>query len=202
MSPEQIGGKPISATSDIFSLGVVFYEMLAGRLPFTGDSSLAVLSAIVNEHPVPLGRLKPELPAALASLVMSMLEKERSARPSAVEVDDALDKILGSPAMVGAGHTGGAAKDGRPRGRTPHARGRISGHGLRPWPDCDDHRRAGDRQDQPRGGSARRDRGGSASAGHRAGPLFRAVEWRGSYLPILEVLDSLLHGQTIGRFTR
>jgi serine/threonine protein kinase len=97
MSPEQIGGKPIAAASDIFSLGVVFYEMLAGRLPFTGDSSLAVLTAIVNEHPVPLGRLKPELPVALASLVMSMLEKERSARPSAVEVDDAFDKILGSP---------------------------------------------------------------------------------------------------------
>jgi len=201
MSPEQIGGKPISATSDIFSLGVVFYEMLAGRLPFTGDSSLAVLTAIVNEHPVPLGRLKPELPAALSSLVMSMLEKERSARPSAVEVDDALDKILGSPAMVVpvtlAPPRKTVGREAERRTLVEVFQGTVSGRG-----------RIATITGEP--GIGKTSLVEEVLAEIAVGP-HRPVIVRGrcserlngaeAYLPILEVLDSLLHGQTIGRFT-
>ena len=180
MSPEQIGGKPISASSDIFSLGVVFYEMLAGRLPFTGESSLTILSAIVNEHPVPLGRLKPELPVALASLVMAMLEKDRAARPSAVEVDDAFDKILGSGSMVApvtlAAPRKTVGRETERRALLEVFQGTVSGRG-----------RIATITGEPGIGKTSLVEevlaeicGRSASAAHRAGPLLRAAEWRGS----------------------
>jgi serine/threonine protein kinase/dienelactone hydrolase len=80
MSPEQAEGKPVDARSDIFSAGVVFYEMLAGRRPFDGDSTLAVLTNLLRETPPPLRSLRPGTPDPVANIVQRCLEKAPSAR--------------------------------------------------------------------------------------------------------------------------
>jgi serine/threonine protein kinase/Tol biopolymer transport system component len=77
MSPEQASGRPLDARSDIFSCGIVLYELLAGKRPFTGQSDLEVLQAIVNATSPPL----PEsLPSALQSVVEKALEKDPADR--------------------------------------------------------------------------------------------------------------------------
>ena len=78
MSPEQIAGKPIDARTDIFSAGVVLYELVTGRRPFDADSPTAVMLKIVNEPPSPLAG--GELPAALKAAVARALEKSPAAR--------------------------------------------------------------------------------------------------------------------------
>jgi hypothetical protein len=83
LSPEQIAGGKLDARTDVFSAGVVFYEMLSGRRPFEADSPTGVMMRIVNDAPDPLD--DPELPAAVGSAVGRALEKapaERYARAS------------------------------------------------------------------------------------------------------------------------
>lgn len=81
MSPEQATGKSaLDGRSDIYSWGVVLYEMLTGRLPFRGDNPLGVAAAHVYETPPPIHTLKPDLAPGLAALVMRCLEKNPSAR--------------------------------------------------------------------------------------------------------------------------
>jgi predicted Ser/Thr protein kinase len=77
MSPEQASGRAVDARSDIFSFGVVLYELLAGRKPFTGASNLDVLQAIVRSAPEPLG---PDIPLPLRMAVEKALEKDPAAR--------------------------------------------------------------------------------------------------------------------------
>jgi serine/threonine-protein kinase len=80
MSPEQIAGKEIDRRTDIFSVGVVFYELLAGHKPFGGDSPTAVMMKIVNE-PVPqLAADDDDCPAAVRSIVERALSKNREER--------------------------------------------------------------------------------------------------------------------------
>jgi len=80
MSPEQLRGETVDARSDLFSLGLVLYEMITGRRAFTGDTSAVVIAALLHEQPAPPRAARPDLPPSLDSIVLKALEKDRALR--------------------------------------------------------------------------------------------------------------------------
>jgi tetratricopeptide (TPR) repeat protein len=103
MSPEQTRGGAVDARSDLWSLGVVLYEMLAGRRPFAGENTEAVIFGIRNDDAPPLGELRPEVPQALAEVVERCLQKDPASRfADAAELGAALrgHSALGRSAEV------------------------------------------------------------------------------------------------------
>jgi serine/threonine protein kinase len=74
MSPEQARGEPLDARSDLFSLGIVLYEMVTGQRPFQGASSAALAAAILTHDPLPLARFAPQTPAELERIVTKLLK--------------------------------------------------------------------------------------------------------------------------------
>jgi serine/threonine protein kinase len=80
MSPEQARAEEVDSRSDLFSLGVVLYEMSTGIQAFTGSSAAVVYDSILNRHPAPVGQLNPAVPADLDRSIEKALEKERKFR--------------------------------------------------------------------------------------------------------------------------
>ncbi len=89
MSPEQTQGEPLSPATDVFSLGVVLYELATGRHPFEAESHQAVIRHILSEMPLPPSRLNPEVSSNLERLILEMLQKDPRLRPTAREVENA-----------------------------------------------------------------------------------------------------------------
>jgi serine/threonine-protein kinase len=123
LSPEQVRGKPLDGRADIYSLGLVLYECLAGRVPFIGDSDVETALARVQREPTNLLKKRPNLPPALTNFIHQMLQREPSRRPSTgLQVYEALFRIRE------------AGVDGTPTGLTPPSGqpGVIESHPLSP----------------------------------------------------------------------
>jgi serine/threonine protein kinase len=108
MSPEQAEGRPIDERSDLFSLGVILFEMVTGRRPFHGDSLAALLSSILRDEPPPVRALRPGLPPELEAVLTKALAKKIERRyASAAELASDLERL----------RRGAATATRAPRGR-------------------------------------------------------------------------------------
>jgi beta-lactam-binding protein with PASTA domain len=105
LSPEQAQGHAVTATSDIYSIGVMLYEMLAGRLPFEGDSAVAVALKHLSEQPPPISHWRPDVHPALEAVVMAALAKDPAQRWQSAE--DLAAALEAARAQIEAGHNGG-----------------------------------------------------------------------------------------------
>ena len=120
MSPEQARGLPIDFRSDQFAFGAILFEMLAGRRPFAGATTLDTLTAILHAEPAGLAELEPQLPAPLAWIVRRCLAKDPAARYAATrdlaqELDTIRERMTDAGSLVGSGAL--PAQGTRPRRR-------------------------------------------------------------------------------------
>jgi eukaryotic-like serine/threonine-protein kinase len=105
LSPEQAQGHAVTAASDLYSIGVMLYEMLTGRLPFDGDSAVSIALKHLSEPPPPMAQLRPDVNPALESVVMGALAKDPAARWQSAE--DFAAALEAARAQIEAGANGG-----------------------------------------------------------------------------------------------
>ena len=117
VSPEQLSMEPVDARSDLFSVGVLAYELLTGRQPFTGDSAAAVAYQVLHEEPPPARSLAPQLPEALEAVLARALQKKPDKRwSSAQELGEAFRDVARAVAQTAAPRRSGQARGaGGPR---------------------------------------------------------------------------------------
>ncbi len=103
MAPEQAAGREVDSRADIFSLGVIFYEMLTGVRPFQGNDTLAILTSLLTTTPVNPGELDPSIPKNACRLAMAMIAKEPIKRPrSAKDVAQFISQLENNNQKAGA----------------------------------------------------------------------------------------------------
>ncbi|GAA2797480.1 serine/threonine-protein kinase [Streptomyces showdoensis] len=122
MAPEQAMGGAVGPYTDLYALGVLLHELLSGNVPFAGSTALGVLHRHLYEAPVPVRRIRPEVPEALEALVLRLLAKDPLARPSGAQ--EVYEHLLPLLPPRGAPGPSGPLDPTRPF-RRPHA----------PWPD-------------------------------------------------------------------
>jgi eukaryotic-like serine/threonine-protein kinase len=105
LSPEQAQGHAVTAASDLYSIGVMLYEMLAGRLPFEGDSAVSIALKHLSEPPPPLSQLRPDVHPAIEAVVMAALAKDPAQRWQSA--DDFAQGLETARAQMEAGADGG-----------------------------------------------------------------------------------------------
>ncbi|MEU2389329.1 protein kinase [Streptomyces sp. NPDC007369] len=114
LSPEQALGRGVDARSDLYSVGIMLFQLLTGRLPFDADSPLAIAYAHVQEEPVAPSSINRSLTPAMDALVARALKKNPNERfPTAAAMGDEIARVLaagqtGAPAIVPGAHTGGS----------------------------------------------------------------------------------------------
>lgn len=95
MSPEQLSSKEVDERSDIYSLGILFYEMFCGQLPFLGKSKLSIALMHLQKKPTPPTNINPKIPLKLENIILKMIEKEKEKRYSSMEeVKKELEKVI------------------------------------------------------------------------------------------------------------
>ena len=96
ISPEQLSRSQVFPASDIYSLGVIYYQILTGKKPFTGDTAFHIARQILKKEPVNMKTFQPDIPADLTSLVERMMAKDPQNRPLAIEVFTILKALIAS----------------------------------------------------------------------------------------------------------
>ncbi|MCW7943292.1 protein kinase [Streptomyces hygroscopicus] len=173
MAPEQAMGGAVGPYTDLYALGVLMHELLSGDVPFTGATALGVLHRHLYEPPVPVRRVRPEVPEALESLVLGLLAKDPQHRPASAQ--ETYEQLL--PLLPARGMPTGAPLDPTRPFLRPHA----------PWPD---RSRTPAPQPQPAPAVEKPDVAGAVDEVKRLlgeGRITQAVDILGAILPAAAV---------------